>query len=567
MLKTCLFVLFFISPFIHAIQSTDFYIALNTNNTHILQQRLLDISDYKSPNYGKYLTLDDIKVLASPTDNTKQYVLNWLNDSNISVINDYGDSIHCKANLDNIDSAFNTKLYPVDSEKNIYRSVKDYKIPSDLDDIILFVEGLSDKHYFRRTIKSMNISHGVDNNYSGKEVIDKAYNITLSNKTSYSTTSVCSIEYQENNGFSSADLQQAESLNSVPNNSVDNIIGRNTGSDTESQLDIQMMAINVPGGDLWFWTNNNWLYSMAVNMVYSKSIPDIVSMSWGWAEDEQCTIAVCSDDDSTQYIDRVNIEYIKLGLRGVTIIASSGDAGAPGRTNEDCSDTQRTVNAVYPGASPYVTSVGATYFIDNKQKEITNWQTPLCKKYGCAIGEEEFIANFNDTGWTSGGGISNMTTRSKHAKWQDNVATNYINSGVPLPINFNSNGRVYPDVSLIGHYCPIVDGGQIEGVDGTSCSSPIFASLIALLNSHQQSKGKSKLGFINPILYNMANDNPLIFNDITEGSNWCTEQGCCDVRADGGSDFGYKASKGYDPVYGLGTPNIGLMIEWLDKNT
>ena len=58
-----------------------------------------------------------------------------------------------------------------------------------------------------------------------------------------------------------------------------------------------------------------------------------------------------------------------------------------------------------------------------------------------------------------------------------------------------------------------------------------------------------------------------IFNDGEKGSNWSTEWNVCPIRKDGGSDFGYKASKGYDPVYGLGTPNIGLMMEWLNNHT
>ena len=81
------------------------------------------------------------------------------------------------------------------------------------------------------------------------------------------------------------------------------------------------------------------------------------------------------------------------------------------------------------------------------------------------------------------------------------------------------------------------------------------------------SKAKPKLGFVNPVLYKMYADNPKIFNDITEGANWSTEYGTCSVRKSGGSDFGYQASTGFDPVYGLGTPNIGLMKEWLDANT
>ena len=64
----------------------------------------------------------------------------------------------------------------------------------------------------------------------------------------------------------------------------------------------------------------------------------------------------------------------------------------------------------------------------------------------------------------------------------------------------------------------------------------------------------------------MNKDDPTIFNDIIEGNNWCTEQNCCPTNNLGGSDFGYKASKGYDPVTGLGTPNVTKMKDWLKKN-
>ena len=79
--------------------------------------------------------------------------------------------------------------------------------------------------------------------------------------------------------------------------------------------------------------------------------------------------------------------------------------------------------------------------------------------------------------------------------------------------------------------------------------------------------GKPKLGFVNPVLYKMYKDNPAIFRDGEKGDNWSTEYTTCAVRKDGGSNFGYKATKGFDPVYGLGMRNVGLMKEWLDKNT
>ena len=63
----------------------------------------------------------------------------------------------------------------------------------------------------------------------------------------------------------------------------------------------------------------------------------------------------------------------------------------------------------------------------------------------------------------------------------------------------------------------------------------------------------------------MYSDDPTIFNDIQEGGNWCSEYTCCPVRKDGGSDFGFKSTKGYDPVTGLGTPDVTKMMNWLDK--
>lgn len=78
---------------------------------------------------------------------------------------------------------------------------------------------------------------------------------------------------------------------------------------------------------------------------------------------------------------------------------------------------------------------------------------------------------------------------------------------------FNRSGRAIPDVSAIGHDVEIIIDGSIEPLDGTSCSSPIFAGVIALINDRLVAAGKSSLGFLNPWLY----ANPDAFNDITSG--------------------------------------------------
>jgi len=75
-------------------------------------------------------------------------------------------------------------------------------------------------------------------------------------------------------------------------------------------------------------------------------------------------------------------------------------------------------------------------------------------------------------------------------------------------------------------------------VGGTSASTPVIASIIALINDELLAAGKPTLGFLNPWLY--ANKDA--FTDVTSGSN----PGC-------GTD-GFEALSGWDPATGLGTP-------------
>jgi tripeptidyl-peptidase-1 len=52
--------------------------------------------------------------------------------------------------------------------------------------------------------------------------------------------------------------------------------------------------------------------------------------------------------------------------------------------------------------------------------------------------------------------------------------------------------------------------------DGTSCSAPVFASVIAMLNDQLIAVGKPSLGFLNPFLY--SSKGAAAFNDVTSGA-------------------------------------------------
>ena len=122
----------------------------------------------------------------------------------------------------------------------------------------------------------------------------------------------------------------------------------------------------------------------------------------------------------------------------------------------------------------------------------------------------------------SAGGFSNYWTTPSY---QSSVVSAYLASiGTTNQGKFNPAGRGYPDVAAIGTNVEIVYRGQSILVRGTSCSTPIFASIISLINDNLISAGKSPLGFLNPFLY----ANPSAFNDITRGQSvslvFCTSR-------------------------------------------
>jgi len=499
-------------------------LALRQRNTDILVDAFHAVSNPESPEYGNYWSQDKIDALVSPPAEEIHRLVGYLKDTGVECIQ-RGAALQC----------------------------------SDLP----CLEGLSDMVDFVEMPGILYIPHhqvGNGDGYVGREVIEKLYNITHS-RVNQPGVSVCAVEYQLGEGFNADDLRQLQVLNGEKPISVsaNHSVGSNGGPDMETQLDLQMMAQVAENVELWYWHEDNWLYSFGVQFLNSSHVPDVLSISWGWSEQEQCQpgLGSCPNITSAQYVHRTNLEYAKMGLRGVSVMVASGDAGAPGRTNELC-DVEG-VFPDFPASSPYITSVGGTYVVPSQSHHFNEWKTPLCQQYGCVNGTQEFPTNFATTGWTTGGGFG-MYGETRPT-WQDVAVKGYLASNAKMPSNFSRDGRGYPDVSVVGHNCPVMAGGALSPADGTSCSSPVFAAMVALLNDHQVSKGKAKLGFVNPILYKMWSDNPDIFTDITEGNNWCTEEMCCSP------EYGFEATEGWDPASGLGTPNFGRMVAWLDAHT
>jgi len=203
--------------------------------------------------------------------------------------------------------------------------------------------------------------------------------------------------------------------------------------------------------------------------------------------------------------------------------------------------------ADWPTSSPYVTSVGATQFTWTGQT--------VESEIVCSIATGAII--------TSGGGFSSF---QQQPTYQAGAVASWLQTGdsIPPDFSFNPKMRGYPDIAFNGHnYQIFVSNNSADldtcpclsiPVDGTSCSSPAFAGLLSLVNDRLLNAGKSQLGFLNFLLYQMAQSNPSAFNDITSGSNQCNRAYCC--------EYGFTATKGWDPASGLGSPDFAQFEQY-----
>eukprot|EP01116_Phalansterium_solitarium_P012022 TRINITY_DN2795_c0_g2_i1.p1 TRINITY_DN2795_c0_g2~~TRINITY_DN2795_c0_g2_i1.p1 ORF type:complete len:745 (+),score=248.03 TRINITY_DN2795_c0_g2_i1:94-2235(+) len=202
----------------------------------------------------------------------------------------------------------------------------------------------------------------------------------------------------------------------------------------------------------------------------------------------------------------------------------------------------------YPASSPYVTSVGATQFTSFDGSKVSS-EIPASVQSGAIF--------------TTGGGFSRFQPQPSY---QATVVQAYLKAVKQLPPSwsFDATMRGYPDIVFNGHNYRVFlssNGNEVcpclpIPVDGTSASSPSLAGLISLINDQLLNNGKTSVGFLNYMLYQMRNEAPQAFHDITEGSNRCNSGWCC--------KYGFEGAKSaWDPVTGLGSPNFGPFMNYI----
>lgn len=233
-------------------------------------------------------------------------------------------------------------------------------------------------------------------------------------------------------------------------------------------------------------------------------VPKIFSTSYG--EDEGSW--------SFPAAQRLNAEFQKAGVRGISLLFASGDSGP------NCKNGKFTPQG--PASSPWVTAVGGT-------QPGKTWPKPG-KDSEQAIG-------------LSSGGFSNYWPLPE---WQKDAVGKYLQqSGLPnRSLGYNVSGRAFPDISAQATLFFVYAAVPQPLVMGTSCASPTAAAVFSLLNDLRLQKGKSTLGFLNPLIYEKAS----AFSDVTVGES----------RAECGA---WPAKPGWDAATGVGSPNYASLAQ------
>ena len=274
----------------------EFGILLPQTNINILEDLVQNRTDPSSKNYGLWLPKKEIDILVSA--NLKHYniIYDWLSNTIISYhCNNTADSLYCRTNVANINKLFDTEMceYMNTITKTVFYSgrKKGYSIPIYMQSNIEMIIGIGDfPEYTHRNMKTKKVKDDIY--YISPLSLKKLYNISNYKNNNLSSQSV--VEFQNDQCFNKDDLTYFLSDNALKNLSIlkKNIIGdcdmSTEDPDIEATLDIQYQ-LGVNAETIQYYVSvADWLYQFA-NVLYNLSDPPKVnSMSYGWAERDQC---------------------------------------------------------------------------------------------------------------------------------------------------------------------------------------------------------------------------------------------------------------------------------------
>jgi hypothetical protein len=503
-------------------------ISLPLRNTNDLALLLQDLCNPASPRFRNYLSPEQFTAQFGPTEFDYQALINFAQKNGLRITGVHPNRavLDVAGSVTHIENMFHVRIYAYQhprEPRTFYAPDAQPSVDATLSVPILSISGLDNFSLPRPaglgpTPPSQSRGgaaggSGPNGTYLGKD-FRRAY--VPGSQLDGTGQTVALVEFD---GYHTNDITAYETLAGLPrvkltNVPVDGGVSTPGYWNGEVSCDIEVviaMATNVANVLVYEMTNNSPVWLDIINRIANDNMAAQISCSW------------IIYDSNAGAADQV---FQQMAAQGQTFFGISGDTDA------------FFGFAPWPCDSPSITVVGGTVLStgpSGARISETAWNPGLDTSNDDSKGE--FVG--------TGGGIS---PTYPIPVWQQGINSFLINGG-------STTTRNVPDVALTAQDVYFKYGNGLGGSFwGTSAAAPLWAGFMALVNQQAASAGQPRVGFINPAIYEIANESiyNACFNDIVTGNNtWPA------------SPHAFYAAPGYDLCTGLGTPKGTNLINAL----
>ncbi len=534
-------------------------VVISSRNPVGLEQYINDLSNPDSPEYRQYLSPQMYSQLYGPDLVEVNSLSSYFASKGLQATVDESDPniLHVSGNALGVESALKVSIDSFhDSNQSFYSPLSMPQLPSQFS-FVQTIYGLT--NYGEQQSSFASPMYRMGPRITGNPLQSDSNNIYYTPSEMYqiyNSSSLMAAGYdgsgvtiavidaygdpyiqEELNNFSAQFRLPQLTINQICVDGPCNYVnGVSQGWQPEIALDVEWAHAMAPGAkiNLYIGSNDTFPLFDAVQAAVSNSSNSIITMSWGSPEN---TIAASSpiapvEGNSYPWLDQV---LQQAAAEGITAFTSSGDWGAYAQGLSGESLPYGGVS--YPSTDPYVTSVGGTTLYMNTTSGTL--QFPWSNATG-SYGSETAWSWSDEYNWGTGGGYSTLFAAPP---WQHGPG-----------FNSSIGTRGAPDVAwdadpatgvAIALYDVALSSVQYFVEGGTSVGSPSWAGSLATI----EQKAGQKLGLITPELYSILNnpaEYPKAFHDVTTGNNNPN-----------------SAGTGWNPLTGMGSPNLGELAKYL----
>ncbi len=484
-------------------------IALPLRHQDALDSLLRDLSDPASPRYRRFLKPAEFANQFGPSEEDYQALIAFAQGRHLQILRTHVNRLllDVSASVADVREIFhvNMKLYQHPSEARTFYA-PDAEPSIALGVPLLHISGLDNyslpKPGVRNAIRSgdrgaAQVGSGPGGSYLGLDFrAAYASGVALNG----AGQSVALVEFDT---YFTNDILAYEKLDGIAPVAITNVIidgfhGPPGPDEIEVATDIELAVGMAPGlsqvlvyeGPYDYTSVNNDL----LNQIAVDDLANQISCSWFFLI-----------DSATDQI------FQEMAAQGQSFFNASGDSGA------------YYADMGAQEGDPFITIVGGSVLAT--AGPAGTWQS--------------------ENAWSGSGGGVSATYRIPYWQQAVNMKTN---QGSTL-------WRNIPDVASSAEGAMVTyDNGSSNVLTGTSCSTPLWAGFMALINQQAAQNGRPPVGFLNPAIYALGQSSLYrsCFHDITIGGN-----------RNGGSTNNYLAKPGFDLCTGWGTPAGQPLIDAL----